>query len=82
MGRLAVFAVFCSELSAMDISVPAEILAADGSVNEKTAKTLAFLPLLSAVFCCFCKSEGGPIAANSSSAPLDEIRMSATISQR
>jgi hypothetical protein len=33
----------------MDIADPAEILSADGSGNEKTAKTLTVLPLFSAV---------------------------------
>jgi hypothetical protein len=33
----------------MDIADPAEILSADGSGNEKTAKTIAVLPLFSAV---------------------------------
>jgi|HubBroStandDraft_3_1064219.scaffolds.fasta_scaffold1178238_1 hypothetical protein len=42
------FLLFCSELSAMDIADPAEILSADGSGNEKTAKTLTVLPLFSA----------------------------------
>jgi hypothetical protein len=33
----------------MGIADPAEILSADGSGNEKTAKTLTVLPLFSAV---------------------------------
>jgi hypothetical protein len=34
---LAVFAVFCSKLSASDILIPAGILGADSSANERTA---------------------------------------------
>jgi hypothetical protein len=41
MARLAVIAVFCSELSAIEISFPHESWAADGSADEKTAKPAA-----------------------------------------
>jgi hypothetical protein len=40
----------------MDIADPAEILSADGSGHEKTAKPLAVLPLFSAVL---AKSDKG-----------------------
>jgi hypothetical protein len=48
-GRLAAVAVFAANYQPMDPSVPAEILAADGSATEKTANPLAVPPLLSAV---------------------------------
>jgi hypothetical protein len=46
--RLAVFAVVCGELSAMDTSLAAEILVIDGSAKKKTAGPLAVPSLFSA----------------------------------
>jgi hypothetical protein len=50
MARLAVFAVFCSKLSAIDTSFPAEILGRRRFDSRKNSQVLAVLPLFSAVF--------------------------------
>jgi hypothetical protein len=39
---LAVFAVFCSKLSASEILIPAEILGADGSGERKSSQPWLF----------------------------------------
>jgi hypothetical protein len=68
MVRVAVFAVFCSKLSAIEISFSQKSRAADGSANEKTPKP-SCPPL-------FFHCEGGNFTAL-----FDEICMAAMIPQ-
>jgi hypothetical protein len=68
LALLAVFAVFCSELSASHISISAQTLAADGSANERTAKRWL---IRRSFFAVLVKKVGS----------RDEVLMPATISQ-
>jgi hypothetical protein len=79
MVRLAVFAVFCRELLAMDISGPQKSRPPTVRQTKKAAKSLA-------VFRCICERNKGPRTGPSPrkqfQCPFDEISMSTTISQR